>query len=831
MFIIIAIATSYVSAMAGQAMLDTFSVISTSISTAMAPLNYAGSMPAGGVLGGGPLQAGASLAGAAVTGGTSLAATAAKAAVTGGANIAGTAALAGVTGGGRAALMAGGGALIGQVSQRGGQMAGEVATGMMGERASVFATAAQGKEAGTVARVAGSRKRRQRQEKEKAEEAAGKKFSSQSKAPEDEIPEAEQNFLNAGSCLTADPEDLRSAEQAFEKGRYTTARHHLTRAFGSREVANQAMKQYREHGRKGMKKVRDMTVAAQTTALTLTTDSQPLFDGEGGLTSDFQKQTWDTLKKSESVDTTSQEDAALAGQIAGATVREPTDIWRDPFAPHQLAQHINQNPEDEHPYSQDAAAAFALHDMANSQGWGEQQLEALFEAAREARALELSGKQVGIDAIAQRMNMHGEFADSLPGTNREAARLAMLILGQTKASKPEKRTLPTAEELAQKTLHPDTPQVIPDLEITEEAINDLNDLAAEEGWQEDELTIIFNAALTARQTPLERGDTYVDVMVRDLAATKEFLMTPTRTREKAARLALRMSAGAKLDPSSKKATKPKAGATAQAPAAQAPAAQVPAAQVPATQAPDAQAPAAQAPAAQVPAKQGAVTKAAAKQTPETSAPAVQPAWWDQGPPPREWDQGPPPQAESELAPPPQAGSELAPTPQAGREQAPTPQAGREQAPLEPPSWDQEALPQAGSQQAPPSQPWNQAPPESPALLTSQRSPESNQPPIKPYAPHSHNKHKIPEWLEELEAQDAREAQEAREAQDARSQGGAKKKNPKPRRPSSDQTPTTKAIAPAAQATADAPDHKAQVATAETPVTKAAIAAAAAAAGA
>jgi hypothetical protein len=51
----------------------------------MAPLNYAGSMPQGGVLGGGPLQ--------------------------GAANIAATAALAAATGGASAALMAGGGHL------------------------------------------------------------------------------------------------------------------------------------------------------------------------------------------------------------------------------------------------------------------------------------------------------------------------------------------------------------------------------------------------------------------------------------------------------------------------------------------------------------------------------------------------------------------------------------------------------------------------------------------------------------------------------------------------------------------------------------------------
>ena len=90
---------------AGQAMLATFTVMSTSISTALAPRGLAGSMPAGGSLDGGPLQAGAIITAPVV--------------------------LIAVTGGASAALMAGSGTLIGQVSESRGQAAGAVATDIM----------------------------------------------------------------------------------------------------------------------------------------------------------------------------------------------------------------------------------------------------------------------------------------------------------------------------------------------------------------------------------------------------------------------------------------------------------------------------------------------------------------------------------------------------------------------------------------------------------------------------------------------------------------------------------------------------------------------------
>ncbi len=445
--IIVAIATSYISAMAGKAMLDTFSVISTSISTAMAPLNYAGQMPQGGMLGGGPLQAGANLAGtaalAAVTGPAALASA--------GGAVLGTAALAGATGGSRAALMAGAGAIAGQVSQKGGQVAGGVAMGMMGEKANVFASAARGRGAAAVAQIAGNRYRRQKSQEEKEEQerqnlelkeeqarkAKSRKFSSQARAPQDDIPDQyKADLVNAGSYLTHDPTHINRAESAFKQKKYTTARHHLTKAFGSQEIANLAYTQYEKHGNLGVRKVRHIAQAARVTAQGMATRGQVLFGPKGNLNEGFSRRTLGLLDQSDSFDPDSQEDLALAAQISGATVRQPSDIWSDPFAAATLASHTCQSPENPHPYSQDPSATFALHDMAKGLGWGEQELEATFEATKEAQALGQLGEQPEVGQVVQRMNQHGELVGNSNRDKREVARLTLLVLGHAKKPVP-----------------------------------------------------------------------------------------------------------------------------------------------------------------------------------------------------------------------------------------------------------------------------------------------------------------------------------------------------------------------------------------------------------
>ena len=414
--IIVTIATSYVSAMAAKAMTDTFSVISTSISTAMAPLNYAGRMPQGGVLGGGPLQAGA--------------------------NVAATAALAAATGGASAALMAGGGAMIGQVSEGGGQAVGALATGMMGSRANVFASAARGRGAAQVAQVVGSNRRRQRQKRDRKIESNQNKFAKTHQAPDD-LDQKSWDAMDAGNYLTTNRNQLNQAETAYARGQYTTARNHLTLAFGSREVAHQVMQHYQAHGQTGMQQVRQMVETTQDTAAQMSQNGERLFERDGNASPEFKKRLWESLRKNKSYDPTNPAQAALSAAISGAVVRPPSHLANNHLLASLGLAQTTLDPTDPKTVVSDQAALLALHDLANELGLGESELEALFEATREGQAVALSGKQTGIDAVVQRMGMHGELAYMDRRAQREAARLALLITKPPTVRKSNTEPLPT----------------------------------------------------------------------------------------------------------------------------------------------------------------------------------------------------------------------------------------------------------------------------------------------------------------------------------------------------------------------------------------------------
>lgn len=394
--IIVSIATGYVMSMATSALTGTMGIISSSIRTSMAPLSYAGSMPAaGGIPGGGALS-----------GAASLALTAGAAAATGGASLAATA----VAGAGLNALS----------SSAGGGAASIARAAGSSTQHHVFATAAAGHGPSRVAAVG---LRHQRQQRTADERAATKAYSTSSATGSQLNSNQWAGAVDAGGYLTADMRQIEAAEIAHGTGERVTARRHLEAAFGERETAEAALKLY-DAG--DAPRVRRVVRTTQQVASDLAEEGELPFDGKGKATPLYQERVQAALASQQLVRPRDATDSAHVGRIAGATIRRPVGLWQSPEAPRQLAQSILD--EDAPPVTGgDLSAQLELRNMAAQHGWGEAQMEGLFEAVRQGLS---SATPQGLPTplfAAEQLNRQGEWANVPMNLKAAAVSNATLI--------------------------------------------------------------------------------------------------------------------------------------------------------------------------------------------------------------------------------------------------------------------------------------------------------------------------------------------------------------------------------------------------------------------
>lgn len=415
-FLIVTLALSYVSSMARSTMSDSFGVVSGSVRASLSGMNVTGRMPAGsGVL-----------------------SDAAQAAM----NVAGAATLAGMTGGVGMALAAGGGALLGNLSEGGGRAAATLAQGAAPDNpyAQVFGTAARHTRKSGLGGIAGTGSssaratRTLRTRHEGLETSGSRTFRQASRAPQDGGADSEAPWqgVDEGTFQVADSDLIEQGVREFREGSRVTARSTLTRAYGSREVAEQVTSRLEADPLQTGLPIAEMTDQVRRSAHQTVQAGKSLFDLQGNFTPEFQKTLWHNVRHDPALRHLDLKDAGqvqFLGTLAGASVRPLQPIWQDPLATRKLA-HTVLDPDTPQIRTGDEAALLSLQGLAHIEGWKPEQVEALFEATRSGQSRAALGGGDRVGGVVKAMESHTELNGLDPATARAAARLALLVTGR-----------------------------------------------------------------------------------------------------------------------------------------------------------------------------------------------------------------------------------------------------------------------------------------------------------------------------------------------------------------------------------------------------------------
>lgn len=408
--LIVSVAMGYVARMAGSTLAATFGMVTTSIKQSMSPLAYAGALPkAGGIPGMDAVQGAVGLGGAAL------------------------AALA--TGGASAAVMAGAGTVLSNLSPGTGQAAARLtraATGGASGGGGVFAAAASG---GGFTGVAAQGLTWARKEGNAAKTAFGTAHRTEARRPAEAW-----GAVDAGAYHTTDMRHLDAAERSHKAGRKSEARQHLERAFGNREAASTALALY-DDGR--ARDVRSVVETTQAVARTLSQAGKGVFDEKGHASSAFSDAVTTQLRGQGLVG----RDAGIAaavGQIAGATVRQPVGIWSAPDAPRQLAQ-ATLSPQGSQVMAGDVSAQYRLSALAAEHKWDENRLTALFEATQHGLGATGGAALPGtVEQISSQLGHKGEWSDTTQPVLDEVSRLAALVAENAQAQRGATLEIPVS---------------------------------------------------------------------------------------------------------------------------------------------------------------------------------------------------------------------------------------------------------------------------------------------------------------------------------------------------------------------------------------------------
>jgi hypothetical protein len=415
--LIVTLALSYVSSMASATMTDSFGVVSGSVRASFAGMNTTGRMPAG----------------------SGVMSDAAQAAM----NVTGAAAMAGMTGGVGMALTAGGGALLSNLSESGGRAAATLVQGNAPDNpyAQVFGTAARSSRKSGMLGIASTASssaratRTLRARRAGLETSANRTFDQASRAPKDkegaDSDDAWQG-LDEGTFRSADSDLIDQGVREFREGNRVTARSTFTRAYGSREVAEQVMGQLEADPMQAQLPVAEMSDQVRRSAHQILAAGKTLFDAQGNFTPAFQQTLWQNVRNDPALRHLDLKDARqvqFLGTLAGASVRPLQPIWQDPLATRKLA-HTVLEPDTPQIQTGDHAALLNLQGLAHIEGWKPEQVEALFEATRSGQSRSALGSGDRVGGVVKEMFTHTELQGLDHATAREAARLALLVTGQ-----------------------------------------------------------------------------------------------------------------------------------------------------------------------------------------------------------------------------------------------------------------------------------------------------------------------------------------------------------------------------------------------------------------
>lgn len=414
--LVVTLALSYVSSMARSTMSDSFGVVSGSLQASFASLNASGRMPAGsGVL-----------------------SDAAQAAL----NVTGAATMAGMTGGMGMALAAGGGALLGNLTESGGRAAATLVQGNAPDNpyAQVFGTAARSGRKSGMGGIAGTgssslRATRTMQARREGLETSGSRtFTQASRVPQDGGEDGDYPWqgVDEGTFQVADSDLIEQGVREFREGNRVTARQTFTRAYGSREVAEQVTSRLEADPLQAHLPISEMTEQVRRSAHQTVHAGKSLFDAQGNFTPAFQQTLWQNVRQDPALRHLNLQDGGqvqFLGTLAGASVRPLQPIWHDPLATQKLA-HTVLDPDAPQIRTGDEAALLSLQGLAHIEGWKPEQVEALFEATRSGQSRAALGSGDRVSGVVKAMFTHPELKELDHTTAKEAARLALLVTGQ-----------------------------------------------------------------------------------------------------------------------------------------------------------------------------------------------------------------------------------------------------------------------------------------------------------------------------------------------------------------------------------------------------------------
>lgn len=358
-------------------------------------------------------------------------------------NTATTAALAAgaglITGGVAGALMAGGGTLLS--GTKAGEGVRELATTASPEdlSANVFsATAAVGRGnplgAATAVFAAGQKTKLA---------TANREILAQGEY--DEASQLESSRANAQwkamdsgqGYLTTDLAHLENARQAFFGHKDPpSAYRSLENAFGSQNVAEQALAAYRQGGMPAAERVEKIAGTSQAVAARMAGEGRSALAEDGrSLNPAYQREVYGRLEQAGLLDPQSTADARFVGGIVGASVRRTESVWVDPEAPQKLARDTLV-PDLAEVAAGDTAAQYKLRDLAVKLHWSEGELATLFEAVRQGL---LAAWQPGVDPLKvtrDHLANSPAFRETAPEVQHEAARLAYLTAERAEIQLP-----------------------------------------------------------------------------------------------------------------------------------------------------------------------------------------------------------------------------------------------------------------------------------------------------------------------------------------------------------------------------------------------------------
>jgi hypothetical protein len=235
--------------------------------------------------------------------------------------------------------------------------------------------------------------------------------------------------VNAGSFLTTDLSVLSRAEEAyFERKDQRTARRELERAFGSGDVAESVVGVYERGGKRAARLVRRAVEASQATAVQMDSEGHRLFDDQGQATRRYSREVRAALERG---GVPIQENPRWWGELVGSTVRRPLGVWADEHAPEKLAQATLAPEQPAQVAVGDTSALLRLNEMAVRHEWGPGELQAIYEAVRQA----VAGTDLNQPVAEEVQRALGElsFMPRQAEEVAEVARLASLVTGDAQS--------------------------------------------------------------------------------------------------------------------------------------------------------------------------------------------------------------------------------------------------------------------------------------------------------------------------------------------------------------------------------------------------------------